>query len=177
MSTENPFASPLSTSLPPVAHSVDSFPKYSKVVLIIDLVLCMPRLLVVVLSIAGFMVMNRNNPLYHFSIPEIVTGLLIVVFGVLGDVLVLTKRRWALYLCWLGVVAALLNLIVGFCEVPVIWGAKVARGEIPPDQAEAVRIGMWAGAIFTGFIRLGLNVAYCTALVFAKRYFDRCSRV
>lgn len=176
MPSENPFALPPSATPPQIAYPVDQFPKFSLVVLIVDLAMRTLRMLMVVLSIMGVVAMGQGNPMHFWGILEIVTGLLMVVFGLSGDVLVLTKQRWGLYLCWIAALASIASILVGLCEVPLIWEAQLNGGRLPPGQENAVKIGMWVGAIMTALLRMGLTIVYCIALSIAKRYFDRRSQ-
>ncbi|MEZ6137990.1 MAG: hypothetical protein R3C53_24160 [Pirellulaceae bacterium] len=171
MSSGNPYAVPESTNFGQPNTSNIRFPVYTTVMLIVDIVFRLIRMLLVSFSILGVSMMAADDPMYYWGIGEVVTGVLMAVCGLLGDGLVLGKKRIGLFFCWIALLATLGNLVVGLGEIPYMMAGQLA--DVPADQANAMRIGMWGGAIVMSIFRLALVVAYGVALVMAKRYFDR----
>ena len=174
MSSDNPFASPYATlpQRPRTPARASQLPMFSMVVLIIDLVFRFLRVVLVLFSVIGIWALGTANPLFFWGVLEIVTGGAMVIFGILGDSLVLAKKRIGLSLCWIALIATVANLIVGLCEIPLQMDAQMQNGQIGPEQAQAVKIGMLIGGGVVGLLRLGLIIGYGVALSMAKRFFN-----
>ena len=100
MSYVNPFESPQQVTIPALSQAQPKIPTYSLVMLIIDLVLRGLRLLVVLLGIVGIVALQDEPDMFFYGVLEVVTGGMMVVFGGLGDILLLMKKRVGVFVMW-----------------------------------------------------------------------------
>lgn len=133
-------------------------PLFSRVVLIIDMVLCGFRGLMVVFGVVGYVVMKQQlGAIVSTALFEIGTGLGIVVFGLLGDLLLLLGRTWAMGLAYLALFFTIGSMAVGLWQLTIQY-AQLA-GNDPAQQ-----IGAVIGVVLALGIRLGIVSAYGVAL-------------
>jgi hypothetical protein len=146
-------------------------PIFSRVVLIIDMVLCGFRLAVVALGVVGYVVLKQQNNLQSTSaVFEIVTGTGIVIFGLSGDLLLLLKQRWALLLAIASLVFTLASIGIGIWQMSNMYGAMAGN-----DAAR--QVGYVVGGVFTLMVRVGIVVAYGVALAKYATWSSRLSMV
>jgi hypothetical protein len=169
MSQDNPYASPSHFGSQPTLSTAqgDRLPTYSVVMLIIDIVFRCIRILLVALGIVGILALGPADPIYFWGILEIITGVAMIVFGLLGDSLVLAKKKIGITLCWIALMVTVGNMIVGFCELPLLIQQQMAQA--PAAQADAMKIGMIVGVVFMATIRLSLIIAYAVAVAMAAK--------
>jgi hypothetical protein len=167
MSYANPFEPPrLVTS--PVSQNNAKLPVFSIVMLIIDLVFRSIRFLVVLLGIVGLAVLKDEPDMFFYGILEVITGAMMFLFGGIGDVLVLMKKRVGIYLCWIGVAATIANLGVGILELPL----QLQRGAFANPGAqdvEMLKTVAYTAAILTILFRLILTILYGIAVHMAGK--------
>jgi hypothetical protein len=131
-------------------------------VLIIDMVLCVIRALLVVVSIVSIAAIPRESSIFIVVVFEIGMGVGIVIFGLSGDLLLLLKQRWAVGLAWLTVLCTFGAVIVGFWALWVLAEAMAGN-----DQAR--QVGYWVGGSIMLLVRLALLATYVAAvIVYAK---------
>ncbi len=172
MSYVNPFESPQNLTIPALSQAQRKIPTYSLVMLIIDLVLRGLRLLVVLLGIVGIVALKDEPDMFFYGVLEVVTGGMMVVFGGLGDVLLLMKKRVGVYLCWLGIAATLANMGVGLAELPLQFERGAFADPAMPN-ADSIKMVAWTAAILTLLFRLTLTVMYGVAVYLADKSFRK----
>ncbi len=141
----------------------EKMPTFVTVMMIIDMVFRGLRVPIALLGIVGVVVMPSDNPMFLPGIFEVITGAVMAVCGLVGDGLVLAKRRIGLIFCWVAVAATLANVVVALFELPIQAG----------QQPENVRMVVYAVAGIFLIFRLALIGTYGFALLLAKKYFDR----
>jgi hypothetical protein len=152
--------------------STQKLPVYSIVMLIVDLVFRGIRLLLVGLTIVGIAAMASQGQNLNMAYFELISGAMMVVFGGIGDVLLLCKVRFGAYLCWAGIAATIANMGVGLMQLP----AQLERMDtMPPSGAdvEVLKMVAWVTAGAVVVFRLGLVVMYAIAVYMAARALRR----
>ena len=162
MSTLPPIPSPIG----PTAAA--GYPIFSRVMFIIDLVLCVIRALLAALGILGVLALQQqNSDLVPLAIAEVITGLGIAVFGILGYTCLLMRQRWAVMFVYLTACATLASVIVGVLQL----------GKLTALQSdEAQQVGMYLGGGCVTVIRLGLAVMAVIAAVIYSRWAEEQDR-
>ncbi len=162
----NPYSytvpSPEATYLQP-----NRYPTQIIVAATIDLFYLALRLVLVGLGAIGLAAMGTDDPLFIFGILEILTGGLMVLFGIPAGILLIIKHRRGVLLGWLCLIATLLNLVVALAEIPIQLGNAQAR--MAGQNPTAVYIGALVGGGFVLLLRLAWNGFYAYALVEAKK--------
>lgn len=166
----NPYATQSSTAPPLAAAPASRFPTYAMVMFIISLVFCAIRLLFVALGVIGIMVMrnevvDENGISMTSAILEVVTGAAMVLFGGMGNVMMLLRIRAGFYFGWLLVIATAGNMLTAVLQVNQLF-QKVPEGS--PEY-----IGALVGLGFAIIFRTAILVAYGVALIQFKRWIDR----
>lgn len=135
-------------------------PTFCLVMFIIDLIFCCLRVLFVILGVVGYqMLKQQGDPMADTALYEIVTGGLIVLFGIPANGLMLAKQKWAVFLGWLTLVVTFASIAVG------IWQASVMMDGIAANGNEAEQVGGYIGAGFSIIVRLGIVICYAIALL------------
>ena len=160
-SQPNPYASPV---LPPTVRPWQSpenkRPTLCTVMFIIDLIFCAIRVPLVFIGFWGIRMVEAGQ--LKLNIPlellwwEVYTGVGIVIFGLLANILLLNNKRIGVLFGFIAIMAALASLVVGLAEMSAVVevGAKAAE--------ESAR---QAGAVIGLVFRLGINVLYLVALL------------
>jgi hypothetical protein len=160
----NPYSAPrdpaaLSPWGAPSAPS--SLPTFVKVVAIMDLVLCVIRLLLALLGIAGYMVLKQqNSPMAGAAVAEIATGFGISFFGIPAASLILIRKPWAAALLAICVLFTLASIGVGLWQVTIQLSLQGAQ--FPPGSPQ--RIGFFIGAGGVTVFRLAVLALYVAAV-------------
>lgn len=146
------------------------FPGYCTVVFIMSIVFCCIRLLLVLLGIAG-LVMIMNNPqaveggvTVTTAILEVASGAGMVFFGIVGNALMLAKKRLGFVFGWLLVVSVLGNIGSGLLQIGGLFE------QFEPGTPEFV--GGIIGLVGVLAIRLFILGAYVYGLVLFKKWAD-----
>ena len=163
----NPFEPPEARQSQ-VSTSTQKLPIYSIAVLIIDLVFRGIRLLLVGLTIVGIAALSSQGQNVSMAYLELFSGAAMVLFGGVGDVLLLCKVRFGAYLCWAGILATLANMGVGLMQLP----AQLERMEVMPPQGadvEVLKMVAWISAGAVILFRLTLVILYAVAVQMASR--------
>lgn len=165
--SHNPYASPFGPQIPPPPRpGSGGFPVFAKTMFIIDLVLCVLRVPMLLLSFIGYAALQReNNPLLITVAVEVLTALGMVVFGVPASIAALLRKPWAVWLGWLAVAATLGSLGVG------VWQGTIKMAEFAPGTPQ--RIGGYVGLGIALVFRFGLVCLYAGALVQFSRWVKR----
>ena len=124
--------------------------------------MCVLRLLVVPLSILGWIGMEHtepDNPMLATVPYEVVIGASIGLFGITGNIGLLASKRWGVGLVAFALVATLASLILG-----VLQAATLTQ-----DMDDTMRVASYIGAGVVLLIRL----AIATAVIIALRLFLR----
>lgn len=161
----NPYSAPQGFphgESPHSARPATSLHPYVTVVVIIDILLRVLRFFLAALSTVGVFTLDRNSPLFMSGVAEMVTGLGMAIFGLVGDGLVLAKKRIGIAFCVVAGVATIGNMITGVVQIPVVIKMQKITGG--PEL-----IGAYVGAAIVIVIRLGLLAAYVMALVMASK--------
>lgn len=139
-------------------------PVYSRVVLIIDMILCGFRGLLVVFGVVGYVVMKQQlGAIASTALFEVGTGLGIVVFGLSGDLLLLLGRTWAIGLAYLALFFTVGSMAVGLWQLTIQY-AQLA-GNDPAQQ-----IGAVIGVVLALGIRLAIVSVYGVALYMYSKW-------
>jgi hypothetical protein len=163
----NPFEPPEARQQP-MSVSTQKLPIYSITVLIIDLVFRGIRLLLVGLTIVGIAALSSQGQNLSMAYLELFSGAAMVLFGGVGDVLLLCKVRFGAYLCWAAILATLANMGVGLMQLP----AQLERMEVMPPQGadvEVLKMVAWISAGAVILFRLTLVIMYAVAVQMAGR--------
>jgi hypothetical protein len=113
---------------------------------------------------------QQGNSLTASVFLEIATGAGIVIFGLLGDLLLLLKQRWALVLAAMALLFTLASTGVG------IWQLSEMYQPMAGNDA-ARQVGFVIGGLFTLMVRIGIAVAYGVALWMYSKWSSRLSTV
>lgn len=155
--TDNAYASPLHGGLrASSAVNAPRFPVFARVMFIVSLVFCCLRMLMVPLSILGY-ASGAAAEMGTSVLFEIITGIGIAVFGVLGNGLLLARKPIGVTFGWLLVLSVLGSLAVGLWQAFMLWS------DMEPGTPEF--IGIVIGLVFTLAIRVSLLIAYIAALM------------
>jgi hypothetical protein len=157
----NPYA--VSSSSPPPrrpAAAAGKRPTFCTVLFIMDLLFCIMRVPLVLFGIfAAFMLYSGNA---HFPFPEelvwwdVGTGVGVITFGLLANVLLLMNKSSGLTFGWLAVVAAVASTIVGATQQFSFTGdALMPAGDV----------GRIIGVVIGLIVRLGFNVMFALAML------------
>jgi len=160
-SEPNPYSSPQAFSDLGVQQAQPAHPKmpvFCKVMFIVSLVFCSLRAAMVPFSILGYEMLSRQNEEIALTVGfEIVAGVGIAVFGILGNCLLLARKDWAIVLGYLTAISVVGSIIVG------LWQAAIMSGDIQAGSPE--QIGFFIGSAFTLIVRLVLLSLFVAALV------------
>jgi hypothetical protein len=133
--------------------------------MVIDLVFCVLRLLILGFSIIGLaMLMRVNDGMKFAAIFEVLTGVIMVVFGIAGDSLVLAKKRIGIPLCWVAVGGTVLSILVG---VGQLFMMQQGRPELAQGPA---LVGAIIGGALAAIIRFGLLAFYVYCIITATTF-------
>ena len=128
--------------------------------IITDLVFCALRVPLVLIGFMGFAMVESNQ--LKLGIPmeylwwETGTGLGIVVFGLLANILLLNNKRIGVLLGYVAIIAALASVVVGLFEL-----VKLADPAAKPAEETARKVGAIIGLV----IRVGFNFLYAITLM------------
>ena len=153
--TENPFSPPMYAA----ASSPGGVSGFNKGWIITDLVFCVLRVPLVLLGIVGMISLGAGSPLIPAVVAEVLSGLGICLFGIVGNTLLLMRKPAGVPLAWLALLSVLLSVLVG------IWQLSI---QMAPVTDNAHRLGMMIGAAFVFVLRVGLNVVYAAVVVRVK---------
>ena len=143
-------------------------PVFVMVMLIISLVFSLIRVLLVLLSIAGFYMMSQMEvppPEFALAYAEVGTGIGIALFGVIGNSLMLAKKKVGFYFGVLLVLSVIGSIATGCFQANAMLAAY-APGT--PEHTGAI-----VGFIFSVIVRLGILIAYGIALMQFWRWSQR----
>ena len=140
-----------------------ALPVFSIFFLVTDIVFCAIRIIFVIFSMIGMSQLNSNEALYLSGLLEIITGIGIVFFGLIGNIGVLLKKSSILTFCWLNVAETVASFFVGIWQATIL-SSSVAGG---PESA-----GFLIGSIGSMLIRVALLICYVIAVSRAKVFLD-----
>ena len=135
---------------------------------IISLVFVLLRIVAVLLGIVGVVaVLNGAKIEINMiqAVVEIGSGAAMVLFGLLGNGLMLAKKRTGYLFGWLLVFSVLVNIGTG------LFGIGDLFNQFQPGSPELIAALVTAG--FFILIRFGLLAAYIAALLQFKKWIDR----
>ena len=163
----NPYVSPQAgswgTPTMPAAPPSHPMPTFCKVMFWVDIVFSAIRIPAVAVGILAYSIAqpHANAMVAQTGIFEIASAMGMVLFGFTGDIAMLLKQKWGVYLGGLKVASVLASCAVG------IWQATFVMEQFASGSPN--RVGVVIGAAFSVGLRLALVAAYAAAIVqFAK---------
>jgi hypothetical protein len=164
----NPYRAPQQPPYPTSYYAppaTGQFPTFSKVMLIIDLVLSLLRVPLVVFGVVAIDTLEQvDDPILATVVYEVATGAAMAFFGILADSAMLAKQRWGAMVGYLAVTATLANTAVG------IWQLTININHLADP---AVRIASVIGGGFTVLVRLGILALYTLAILKFTAWYDQ----
>lgn len=142
-------------------------PAYCTTMFIISLVFCVIRVLLVGLGIVGMIAISQMAsppPQATGAIWEVLSGAAMAFFGIIGNSLMLARKRVGFYFGIMLVIAVLCSFVVGIIQA-------LSLASVQPEGSPEL-IGMMIGAGVMILIRLGLLGAYILALAKFKKWCD-----
>jgi hypothetical protein len=130
--------------------------------IIMDLVFSCLRIPMVALSIFGYTEIEPTDPIYQTTLFEIMTGLGIILFGILANILILVKKRIGCSLAWGNVLVTISSIMVG------LWQASIVFGSSDIDEGPE-KVGVILGGSCAIIIRVGILVCYIIAVLKAQK--------
>lgn len=159
------FAEAIQTQDSPV---VARLPMFCRIVFTIDAVFAAFRGAIAIMGIIALVqVFGSQQPERHTLIQgalEVATGLGIMIYGVLGNHMMLRSNNYGFYLGWGNILACIAASAVGLLGI-ITMNDAIAEQGIP---LAAILI---VGIFITG-IRIVLNIIYAVALMRFKKWFD-----
>jgi NADH:ubiquinone oxidoreductase subunit 3 (subunit A) len=130
----------------------------------IDLVLLVLKLIVIAFAVlALFMAKQLQGGLGALGVIELLVNIVMVLFGVIGNGLVLAKVRMGIPFCWIAVVAAVVSIVIATIQI-------FAMQQLNPMMADGpARVGAIIGGALAVVIRFGLLAFYVFCLVTATK--------
>jgi hypothetical protein len=142
-------------------HTVARLTAFTMTMLIVDLVLCCFRVPVVGLTILAMLADSKAMAVFGKSaVLEVVSGIGIVAFGILGNALLLARKRVGLTLCWISVGYFALSIVTSVWQIGL-------QAQAMHNDAEVLGVVLVGGLILA--FRLGLGGLYVVALVQAQK--------
>ncbi len=155
--SQNPYLAPRGSQAQ-YGGAAAGLPGYTKTMAIIDLVFCCLRAIMVILSIAGyFMLAREQSPLIGSVVAEIAAGLLTALFGIPANVLILLRKPAGLWIAMVAVAGTIAAMGVA------VWQTSLQADQFAPGTPQ--RVGFFIGLGLVSLIRLGLLGLYIGALV------------
>lgn len=112
----------------------------------------------------------------RFGLWEAGTSLAAGIFGIIGYIGLLQRKRWGGPLIWIMLLCVVASIVVGFVQLPyALENMKELSGqqEIDEEMLETMRtVALATAGLFTAF-RVTLGVLVIVALVKATRWFDQ----
>lgn len=134
-------------------------PVFSMIMIIISLILSVLRVLLVGLGIVGYFLLaslEESPPGFALAIPEILTGAGIAFFGILGNSLLLARKKIGVTLAWVMVGCVVASLLVG-----ILQGVAMLNTH---NQGSPEWIGAVVGIVVTIAIRIAILACYVIGL-------------
>ena len=147
--------------------AVKSLGTFVLTILIIDLVLCSLRLIMAVAGLAGYALIDPDDPMRATVVFEVGTGLAIALFGIPANLLILFKNRIGIYVAVLKIVFTLGNLLVGIWQAFLQFGPMASEVEGP--ERAGMLVAFMIGVGFVVVFRLVLMGLYIAVLVKANK--------
>lgn len=149
---------------------------FTKVVLIIDTVLCGLQILVQGFSILGLLLM-RNAPQVEVGplmIVSICVIFLVIGFGLAADIMLLRRNRSGVIPGWIAVVLVLLSIVLGVVTQVMQMNdpqftAQMQQAQAPPGATDAIKAIAIGSMACGSLIRVGILICYGTALSRASK--------
>lgn len=150
----------------PPPSAVNSPPTFTFVMFVVSLLFCVVRLLLVMLAVPGYFVIVKTMPeMGPTVIAEIATGAGMVVSGLIGNGLMLARKRIGIVFGWLLCAFTLGSLGVG------IWQGSFRLQQFGPGTPQYV--GAIIGIVLVIGIRLFLVGLYGFAVTQFSRWLDK----
>ncbi|MEM7166469.1 MAG: hypothetical protein AAF581_13470 [Planctomycetota bacterium] len=151
-------------------------PTFCNVVFIIDLCLCALRIPLAAISVFGWIAMQsqpESDPMLQLAPWEVISGFGIGIFGTIGYIGLLLKRRWGVALIYLMLLFCVMSLVVGIMSAPLIVENMQQTQEMDEQTERAMAIGAQVGVWGTAGFRVMLMALALAAVVKFQRWFDR----
>lgn len=163
-----PASSPWSA---PVQPRGNPFPVYALVMFIVSIIFCVLRLLIVVFGMLGVVMMLQQGADQRDAaingLLEVATGAAMVFFGLLGNGLMLARKKMGYYFGWLLLLSVVGNILVGLAQLGTMFE------NLEPGSPEFIAGGV--SLVLVLVIRVGIAVAYAIALLQFEKWIDRGS--
>lgn len=163
--SQNPFAVNDPTGGNRFRSHAASMPTIVTVMAILSLIFCLIRIPLVAMGIMGYSELAAlGHPMAMAAPWEILTGIGMVICGILGNILLLAKKRAGVAIGW-----GLMGCTIGSIAVG-LWEASIMLGQFPDGSPQ--KVGGYIGAAITLVIRLALVVLYIIALNKASAFLN-----
>lgn len=152
------------TKMPPALPEENkALPGFVKGFVITDLVFCSLRIIITLLGCAGLVGVGKDSPLFYPYMFEVLFNFMIVMFGVSGNIMILSKKPIGIKFAQMNIIVTIGSVLVGGWQV----FAKFTNNDTPS------LIGTIIGFSVVVIMRCVLLGFYCSAIAKAKVFFSK----